>query len=128
MSAFNSTNCLKTFLVITALLLSGCTAKDNRMYYWGNYESMVYAHHLQADEVSLQLQIETLTQDIDKAAASGKPVAPGIYAHLGMLYASIGDLNSAVDALNREKQSFPESNVLIDGFIQRINATKTAEK
>lgn len=115
-------------LVVTGLLLSGCTVKDTRMYYWGNYERMLYAHHLKSEEVSSLQEIEILTQDIDKALASGKPVAPGIHAHLGMLYASMGDLDAAVDALNREKQSFPESRVLIDGFIQRISNAKAITK
>ncbi|MER2493315.1 DUF4810 domain-containing protein [Catenovulum sediminis] len=121
MSIYKSKAALCCLFVIV-ILLSGCAVKDNRMYHWGSYENVIYAHHLKADETPPQLQIETLTMEIDKASANGKPVAPGIYAHLGMLYASIGDLSSAIDALEREKQAFPESAVLIDGLLNRVKS------
>ncbi len=106
------------------LLASGCAVKDKRTYYWGQYENIVYGHHLKTDEFSAHTQIETLSKDIEQAQASGKPVAPGVYAHLGMLYASIGNIDSALDSLNAEKKHFPESHILIDGLTSRLKANR----
>ncbi len=113
----------KQLTVLAAvLLMSGCAVKDKRTYYWGQYENVVYGHHLKADEFSAHVQIKTLTKDIEKAQAIGKPVAPGVYAHLGMLYASIGNLDSAIDSLNAEKKHFPESSILIDGLTSSLKS------
>lgn len=102
----------------TALLLAGCTSTGSQ-YYWGEYEDLVYKTHHNPDEVPPSVQIEKLQADIDKAKASGKPVPPGIYAHLGLMYAAQGDKELALQSLMKEKELFPESAVFINGIIQR---------
>jgi hypothetical protein len=102
----------------TILLLVGCASNESQ-YYWGEYEGLVYQTHHTPSEVPPSVQIEKLRADIDKAEASGKPVPPGIYAHLGFMYAADGNKELALQSLMKEKELFPESAVFIDGIIQR---------
>lgn len=108
----------KVILCITVLLLAGCASNKNQ-YYWGEYEDLVYKIHHAPGEVPPSVQIETLLADIDKAEASGKRVAPGVYAHLGFMYAADGNKELALQSLIKEKELFPESAIFIDGIIQR---------
>lgn len=105
-------------ICVTALLLAGCASTETQ-YYWGEYEDLVYKIHHTPSEVPPNVQIEKLLADIDKAGASGKPVPPGIYAHLGLMYAADGNKELALQSLIKEKELFPESAVFIDGIIQR---------
>ncbi|WXU00396.1 MAG: hypothetical protein Ctma_1111 [Catillopecten margaritatus gill symbiont] len=105
-------------LLLGALLLSGCvTNKD--MYYWGEYETIIRQSYVAPGEMDVQTQIEKLNTDLQKTEAKGKKIAPGIYAHLGMLYAGQGRYTESREALLQEKSLFPESSVLIDGMLNR---------
>lgn len=109
------------------LLFTGCATTNNQnIYYWGNYEKTLYDNFATPGGTDPAQQIATLTTDIDQAARYGKPVPPGVYAQLGMIYASVGQIGDAMAAFNMEKASFPESAVLIDGMTSR--ATQQAAK
>ena len=100
------------------LFFSGCASNDNQ-YYWGEYENLVYKTHHTPSEVPPSLQITQIQADIEKAAAAGKPIPPGVYAHLGLMYAADGNKALALAALAKEKELFPESSRFIDGLIKR---------
>jgi hypothetical protein len=102
----------------TVLLFTGCASNDTQ-YYWGEYEDLVYQTHHNSDEVPPIVQIEKLQAVIEKAEVVGKPVPPGIYAHLGLMYAANGNKELALSSLAKEKELFPESAIFIDGLIQR---------
>lgn len=120
---------IKLTTIIALMLLSvGCAMQNNQQYYWGNYESIIYGHHLKQEDFPAQVQIQLLTKDIEKAQKLGKPVAPGVFAHLGMLYANIGDSDSAIAALTKEKELYPDATLLIDGLVSRLQQhTQTAQ-
>lgn len=101
-----------------ALLFSGCAAKSK--YYWGNYETVIYNNHITPEKATADVQIEQLNSDIQRAQDKGKLVPPGLYAHLGTMYASTGNNALAIEALEHEKQAFPESAVMVDGMINRL--------
>lgn len=109
---------------VTIAVLTGCTMPKPH-YYWGEYESLIYKTYHKAGEATPEIQIAKLEEDIQKAKAKGMPVPPGIYAHLGLMYASNGSLSLALEAFETEKVLFPESSVLIDGMIKRV--TKNEE-
>ncbi|CAB9543560.1 hypothetical protein BROOK1789C_1031 [Bathymodiolus brooksi thiotrophic gill symbiont] len=112
---------VKVFLLISfvgILLLSGCN--DKRLYYWGKYENIVRQSYVTPSEVDIDTQISELEIDLRKAKDSGKKVAPGFYAHLGMMYAKQGNIVSSKEMLLQEKALFPESSVLIDGMLERV--------
>lgn len=100
------------------LLISGCASNDTQ-YYWGEYENLVYKTYHAPGDVPPMAQIEILQTDIEKAEVVGKPVPPGVYAHLGLMYAASGNSELALAALTKEKELFPESAIFIDGLIQR---------
>lgn len=110
----------KTLLSLCAatLLITGCASNDTQ-YYWGEYEDLVYKTHHTPGDVPPTVQIEKLQTDIEKADAAGKPVPPGVYAHLGLMYAASGNKELAISSLTKEKELFPESAKFIDGLIQR---------
>lgn len=100
------------------LLLGGC-ATNQAQYHWGDYETLVYNIHIKPEEASPQVQIETLRANIAQAELINKPVAPGVYAHLALMYSATGNRALALESLNKEKTLFPESTTFIDGLIQR---------
>ena len=109
---------VKTALLLSVLLTAGC-ATNTSLYYWGDYEDMLYDMHINPGSVDPFTQIERLTTDIPQAESEGKPSAPGVHAHLGMAYAANGDMPQARSAFLTEKALFPESAILIDGLIKR---------
>ncbi|MGJ8690955.1 MAG: DUF4810 domain-containing protein [Thalassotalea sp.] len=108
---------------VCIVLLSGC-ASNNTQYHWGQYESLVYKGHIKPEEVSAIVQIDILETDIEQAKAENKPVPPGVYAHLGLMYAASGQKDLALSSLAKEKELFPESTVFINGLIERASANK----
>ena len=98
--------------------INGCASKPT-LYHWGSYEDMLYNMYVKPSKATPLIQIRLIIEDFHKANAKQFKVAPGIYAHLGMLYAQIGDKPAAISALKMEKKLFPESTVMIDGLISR---------
>lgn len=111
---------MNKFLVTTcfAIVLTGC-ASNKSIYYWGEYENLLYKSFHEAGEATPNIQISQLEEDIEKAKAKGKKVPPGVYAHLGLMYAAAGNQSLAMEALEMEKTLFPESVTLINGMIER---------
>jgi hypothetical protein len=101
------------------LILSGC-ATTGPLYYWGEYEELVYQMYIQPGKADPANQIAQLREDINKANADGKPVSPGLHAHLGYMYFLQGDTHSAVLEFETEKKLFPESAIFVDSFIGRL--------
>ena len=113
-------NKISRFLLLAVGFVCLGTGCQKTTYHWGNYEPVLYSSYAAPGEVSEQEQIALLEEDIAKAAESGKPVPPGLYADLGNLYFKVGDYSAARAALETEKRNFPESQVLIDRMLQQI--------
>lgn len=108
-------------LLLAALsitLLSGCVKKPT-MYYWGEYESLIYSMYIEPGTAEPDVQIEKLKNDIQLAERTGKKTPPGIHAHLGFMYAAAGNSALAKDSFAHEKALFPESAKFIDGMMAR---------
>lgn len=106
-----------------ALCLTGC-ANNDTTYHWGNYEQVVYDMYKNPGEATADQQLVKLRQDIEIAASKGKPVPPGVFAHMGMLYASMGDSEQAKQSLNEELVRYPESAIFVDGLLTRLEKGK----
>ena len=109
-----------------SLFLAGCATNQNTLYYWGEYETLIHDMYLEPGTADTNTQVQKLTADIQKAEANGKAVPPGVYAHLGFMYALLGNLGLSEDAFNEEKARFPESTVFIDGMMKRAMKNKEA--
>ncbi|MGX2970440.1 DUF4810 domain-containing protein [Ursidibacter sp. B-7004-1] len=113
---------LKSFiLLLMGSLLIACSQTDNNIYYWGDYSDVVYSHY--NEEGNFAKQEEALKQIITKAKEIGKPVAPGIYGHLGLVLLKQGKQAESQSALQEEQRLYPESSAFIQ-YLQRSNKGK----
>lgn len=97
-------------------LLAACSAPDNNIYYWGNYSDVVYSYYNEPGDFAKQE--DTLNKIIDEAKQRGKPVAPGIYGHLGLVLLKQGKQPQAMVAFQEEQRLFPESQTFMQ-YLQR---------
>ena len=114
---------MKYYVQLLSFLLSatlvGC-ATQNDHYHWGNYETLVYSAYMQEEGVDPQQHINLLNEDIQTAESLGKPIPPGVHAHLGYMHYQAGDTEKAFQAFNREIILYPESEYFISGLLTRM--------
>lgn len=115
---------LITAPLLGMLLLTGCASGNKGLYYWGSYEPVLLDAYTNPGEAPTEVQIEKLTATIARAQDNHMNVPPGVFAHLGMLYARQGSTKLAIEALTEEKKRFPESAVFIDGLLARADKEK----
>ena len=114
---------MKRTLFVTFLVLGvfGCKTTEP-LYYYGDYNTAVYSY-LKGEDTTLEEQITILEETVQLAEANGQNIAPGIHAHLGMLYFETGNPQLGESHFQAEKQLFPESTRYID-FL--LNSAKGA--
>lgn len=111
-------------LIMSIILSVGCASSSN-LYYWGEYQKLVYDMYNKPGSAAPEVQIEKLTRDIQRADSRGIPVPPGVFAHLGFMYAAVGNQGDAMASFDEEKERFPESHVLINGMMSRAYGERT---
>ena len=98
-----------------ALFLAGCGHSNapRSLYYWdGSYSSSLYSYLSEDGDATEQIsRLENLVQ---LSTQRGYKVAPGLYAHLGLLYLNNGNLGAANANFDKEVQNFPESKEFIN--------------
>ena len=114
-----------------ALLVAGCSnaSGPRSLYYWdGTYSSSLYSYLNEDGDATDQIsRLENLVQN---STQRGYKVAPGLYAHLGLLYLNNGNLGAANANFDKEVQNFPESREFIN-FIKgskKFNPEKAEQK
>jgi len=98
--------------VLASALLSGCKTTEP-LYYYGGYQQSVYSY-FKGNETSVSEQISNLELAIEQATVNGKAIAPGVHAHLGMLYFESGNPVLGASHFEQEKALFPESTQFLD--------------
>jgi hypothetical protein len=98
----------------SVVALTGCANQNATppLYQWTGYQPEVYAYFKNVK--SPQEQIDGMEKAREQIAAKGNHPPPGFYAHLGMLYASVGDDGKAMKEFAAEKAAFPESSAFMD--------------
>lgn len=102
-------------LIITIaipLIFTGCKTVTSQ-YHHGDFHHAVY-HYFKGDDLTIAEQITVLNTVISDASDLNKPVAPGVHAHLAMLYFETGSKELGRDHFEQEKVLFPESTTYID--------------
>ena len=102
-------------LALFAILLAGCgnAGGPRSLYYWdGTYSSSLYSY-LNEDGDATE-QISRLENLVQTSTQRGYKVAPGLYAHIGLLYLNNGNLGAANANFDKEVQNFPESREFIN--------------
>ena len=117
---------LKIALIISVAssFLAGCATNQSNLYYWGEYETLIHDMYLKPGTADPTAQVQKLTTDIQRAEARGKAVPPGVYAHLGFMYALLGNMALSKDAFTEEKNRFPEAAIFINGMMKRAMNNK----
>jgi hypothetical protein len=97
-----------------AAALTGCANQNATppLYQWTGYQPEVYDYFKNVK--SPQEQIDGMEKALQQIAAKGNHPPPGFYAHLGMLYASVGQDDKAMQEFDKEKAAFPESTAFMD--------------
>lgn len=111
----------KLKLMIVCLLtgvLFGCGTPTPSLFYWGDYQKAVYQNWEESSSVDEQIQM--LQKTIQMASNKSERVAPGVHAHLGMLYLKSGQRDKGIESLGREKALYPESTQYMNFLIGQV--------
>ena len=111
---------------ICTMILVGCVSAPKSLYSWGEYPQQTYLMLSLTEKTSPQEQIGKLEKDIEKAKAKNAAVPPGLYAHLGLLNLNINNGPRAVQYFELERQTYPESTVLMDRLLKKMIAQSAA--
>ncbi len=114
----------KIIFVSLVIVLTGCKTIEP-LYYHGEYNDAVYSY-FKADDVTLEQQIFALKTTLQDAESQGKAIAPGIHAHLAMLYFESGNGSEGIGHFELEKQLYPESTHYIDFLISAARGDNNA--
>lgn len=103
---------LTVFIGLIVIALSSCKSYRQPLYAWGTYATDTYAViNNQGDKSKLKQTYEAM---IEKAQQSErKQVPPGIYAEYGILLITLGENEKGVSMLEKEVETYPESEVYI---------------
>ena len=113
------TLCLRAGTLVCALSLAACATGPKPLYQWGAYQAQVHEHF--KGKTAPDAQIKALEEDLQALQKTGAKVPPGFHAHLGMLYASVGQPETARKALTAEKTLFPEGATYVDFLLAKLN-------
>jgi hypothetical protein len=105
--------------LIAIAVLAGCAQTAQPLYSWETYPRQQYVFLLR-EGVSPDQQIKEIEAHAEKARAANLALPPGLRAHLGMLYLSVGNPGRAAEMWNAEKTAFPESAPYMDQLLQRL--------
>jgi hypothetical protein len=108
----------KLGLLAIALLLSACSTPNKSLYRWDRYQETLYQYY-QPGKTTPEEQIASLQNTIEKSRASGSAIPPGLHAHLGLLYANIGQNDQAFREFEIEKTLFPEAAPYMDFLLKK---------
>jgi hypothetical protein len=106
---------------VFVLALAGCAQPPKPLYMWETYPRQQYAYLLR-EGISPDQQIQEVETHAEKARAANAQLPPGLRAHLGMLYLSVGNPGRATELWNAEKAAFPESAIYMDQLLKRVGA------
>ncbi|ENU31235.1 MULTISPECIES: DUF4810 domain-containing protein [unclassified Acinetobacter] len=110
------------FTSLMSIGLVGCAAGPQPLYSWGSYTQQTYLMYNAPEKATPNAQIIKLEAEIEKAKAKNLAVPPGLYAHLGLLFLQQNNAQKAVEYFQLERQVYPESTVLMDRLLQKMNA------
>lgn len=109
-------------VLLLAGVISGCATNNNQ---WGNYSHELYTYYKDSsDKERVELTAE-LTRIFERAEAKGTNPPPGLYAEYGTLMLSQGQTEQAIIYYTKEKDSWPESAVLMSALINTLSKSRS---
>lgn len=101
--------------------IAGCATP---LYDWGGYD--VGLQTTQKDPTQAVAMREQLQAHVSQVEASGRRVAPGLYADLGTMYLEANDRARAIEYYEKERAAWPESRTLMTAMIDNLRRRETA--
>ncbi len=92
---------------------------------WETFPRQQYVYLLR-EGISPEQQIKEIEAHAEKARAANAQLPPGLRAHLGMLYLSVGNPGRAMELWNAEKIAFPEATPYMDQLLKRLGGPGAA--
>ena len=102
---------------LLAVVLTGCANRPQPLYHWGSFQDQQYAYF--KGDKGPEEGIQELEKIREEAKSRGKPVPPGLQAHLVMLYGQAGRTDLFEQNLQAERQQFPESSAYVDFLLKK---------
>lgn len=103
-----------------AALSVGCAQKGKPMYNWCNYSDSLYTCKKNEGLETLAQHQAVLERIITESNERSMKVPPGVCAELGYVYAAQNRSQEAIGLFQQEKQTYPESALLMDRLISRV--------
>ncbi len=97
-----------------AAALAACAPRSQ--YHWGSYDSALYRQYKNPQD--REQFIESLKTTILESEQLGQKVPPGICAEYGYALYEEGQAAESLPWFQREKETWPESTVLMDKMIR----------
>lgn len=111
-------------LAVTGLLAGGCAPAPKPMYYWGKYSHSLYDCKKKPCDETMNKHKECLLDIVQKSNEKGLRVPPGIYCELGYTLLQEGKKEEGIKYLALEKETYPESAVLVDRLMAKLAEEK----
>ncbi len=105
-----------------AAVVSACVPQTR--YHWGQYDAALYRHY--SSPADREQWVEALRTTILEAEQLGEKVPPGVCAEYGYALFEEGQAAASLPWFQREKDTWPESTVLMDKMIR--NAKRRASE
>ena len=112
-------------VAVLAIWFAGCAQTSAPLYLWESFPRQQYAY-LMREGISPEQQIKEIEAHAEKARAASAQLPPGLRAHLGMLYLSVGNPGRAIELWNAEKTAFPEAAPYMDQLLKRLGGPGAA--
>ena len=104
-------------LLVPVMFIMDCASVPT-IYKWDGYQEQVSLHL--TGKAGPEQQIIELEKNLSKIQANGK-TPPGYMAHLGLLYAEVGNDGQAKKYFQTEKELFPESAPFMNYLLAKIS-------
>jgi hypothetical protein len=114
-----------SLIIATASVLAACASTPRANFYWGSYESSLFAYSKKPD------RLPAYKKSLEDAVARGRSknmMAPGLLAELGYVYLEEGDTNKALALFEEEMSRFPESKTFMSTVIERARSNAKTQK
>jgi len=112
------------YALLLAIAVTGCATKGG-LYSWGGYDAALYGSY--SDPTTVAANMQKLEAHVQTLESSKQKVPPGLYADLGMLQLQAGNREKAQANFHKERETWPESAVLMDALINNGTTPKAKE-
>jgi hypothetical protein len=126
MGAMTSTPLFRLLVIFAiAALGAGCVQKAKPMYNWCNYSDSLYSCKKNDGTETLTQHQAVLERIITESKEKSMRVPPGVCAELGYVYAAQNRSQEAIGLYEQEKQTYPESALLMNRLISQTEKRTT---